>query len=343
MRVGVNPEKKNKKISINSYHRVIIPVYIPNLEEDYFKDGLQILKYNIESLLATIHVKTRVSIVNNNCCSEVTTYLEKKYAENTCIDQLLNSKINLGKVNAINAVVKGNLEPLITITDADVLFAQGWQHEVEKVFLEFPNAGMVSPVPSSIGYRGAFLNSTYFYGFFKGLFKFSNVENPEGMLKFEQSIGRKMYNTAHLQKYLTIENKNKFNAVVGCGHFVATVKSDIFRKAPNCPSKFKIVGGSESDYIDSPNDNSGYLRLATTNNLAYHLGNKVEKWMTVLFNEIISNKNENQFNEKVIKIKSKKISKYGQIIGKMLYVVFIKIKKVRKIYFQLLGLKVNNY
>jgi len=179
MRVGINPEKENKNLTIEAYHRVIIPVYIPNLNEDYFKDGLQILKYNIESLLATIHSKTRISIVNNNCCNEVTAYLKKKYVENFCIDQLLNSKINLGKVNAINAVVKGNLEPLITITDADVLFVQGWQQEVEKVFLEFPNAGMVSPVPSSIGYRGEFLNSTYFYGFLKGILYFKEVKNPD--------------------------------------------------------------------------------------------------------------------------------------------------------------------
>jgi len=343
MRVGINPEKVNKEISINSYHRVIIPVYIPNLEEDYFKDGLQILKYNIESLLATIHSKTRVSIVNNNCCSEVTVYLEEKYAENFCIDQLLKSKINLGKVNAINAVVKSNLEKLITITDADVLFVQGWQQEVEKVFLEFPNAGMVSPVPSSIGYRGTFLNSTYFYGFLKGAFHFREVKNPEGMLKFEQSIGRKMYTKNHLEKYLTLENKNKFNAVVGCGHFVATVKSDIFRNAPNYPSNFKIVGGSENTYIDIPNDKTGYLRLATTKNLAYHLGNKVEEWMTVLFNEMNSNKCENHFNEEVTKMKSKRVSKFGQWIGKMLYFVFIKIKRVRKIYFQLLGLNAINY
>lgn len=343
MRIGVNPEKQNKEITIDSYHRIIVPVYIPNLEDDYFKDGLQILKYNIESLLATIHSKTRISIVNNNCCSEVTAYLEIKYTNNLAIDQLLNSKINLGKVNAINSIVKGNLEPLITVTDADVLFEHGWQQAVEKIFIEFPEAGMASPVPSSLGYRSEFLNATYFYGLFNGALSFSDVECPDGMLKFEQSIGRKMYSAIHLKKYLTLKNKNKFKAVVGCGHFVATLKADVFRNAPNYPSNFKIVGGSESDYIDMPNDSAGYLRLATTHNFAYHLGNKLETWMPTAFDRIIGSETENKYDERLYSIKSNHISKLGQFVGKLFYKIVIRIPKLRTLYFKLLGLKSINY
>ena len=71
MRIGNNPEKNSNKLEIDSYHRIIIPVYIPNLTEDYFKDGLKILKLCLGSLLHTIHAKTRVSLINNGCCEEV--------------------------------------------------------------------------------------------------------------------------------------------------------------------------------------------------------------------------------------------------------------------------------
>ena len=39
MRIGTNPAKTNNKIEAHSYHRVIVPVFIPNLEEDYFKES----------------------------------------------------------------------------------------------------------------------------------------------------------------------------------------------------------------------------------------------------------------------------------------------------------------
>lgn len=342
MRIGINPEKENKVLTGDAYHRVIVPVYIPNLEEEYFKDGLKILKLCIESLLHTIHSKTRVSIINNGCCIEVLEYLNKVYESNNQVDQLLDSKINLGKVNAINAIVKGNIEEFITITDADVLFKHGWQVETEKIFSEFPYAGMVSPVPSSVGYKSKFLNSTYYYGVFKGKLRFSNVQSPEGMQKFEQSIGRKMYNDDHLDKYLTIVNKNGKKAVVGCGHFVATLKADVFSKAPNFPSNFKIVGGSENTYIDIPNDKSGYLRLATMENLAFHLGNKVEDWMYTYFEDIMSTNNNAVVSDFSIN-DSKRVSVIGQFVGKIFYNCIIKIKKVKRLYFSFLGFKTESY
>ena len=64
MRVGVNPEKENNTIKFDIYHRIIIPVYIPNFE-GYFKDGLEIFKLCIQSLLMTVHEKTRITIYNN--------------------------------------------------------------------------------------------------------------------------------------------------------------------------------------------------------------------------------------------------------------------------------------
>ena len=44
MRIGVNPEKlKNAEIKYWK-HRIIIPVYIPNIYEDYYANAFQVLK-----------------------------------------------------------------------------------------------------------------------------------------------------------------------------------------------------------------------------------------------------------------------------------------------------------
>lgn len=335
MRIGNNPEKENKEIQINSYHRVIIPVYIPNLSEEYFVDSLKILKICIESLLATVHEKTRISLINNNCCEEVVTYLKLLFDKNKSIDQVLNSKVNLGKVNAIYSIVKSNLEPLITISDSDVMFLPNWQQEVEKVLNLMPEAGMVSPVPSSKAYSSRYLYSTVFYGFFKSKLKFSKVKDPNGLLNFQKSIGRdSMYNKNHLSKYLTVGN-SKINAVLGCGHFVATLRAEVFKSSPNTVCKHKIVGGSENEYIDKPNDKAGFLRLATLGNYAYHLGNKLENWMLLDLEEIKQTKFNNIFLDSLSN--AKPINKLSYRLGSFLHFIFF--RKFKKFYFRLKGLK----
>lgn len=335
MRIGINPEKENNRLSLESYHRVVIPVYIPNLEEDYFKDGLKIFQLCIKSLLHTIHSKTRISLIDNGCCKIVQDYLKELYDSYDEIDQLLNSKINLGKVNAIYSAVKSNLEPLITISDADVMFLPNWQSNVEGILRDFPESGMVSPVPSSLGYRSEFINSTVFYGVFKGKIKFDNVINPEGLKKFQESIGREMYDAIHLEKYITVSN-SKNSAVVGCGHFVATLRSDIFKTAPSEVCQHKIVGGSESTYFDIPNDKAGFLRLATKDNYAYHLGNVFETWMEIRLQDLVSQPNDNEFLEEFSN--GKPISKLQYLIGKVLRVLLFKRFKAQ--YFRTKGIKI---
>ena len=324
MRIGQNPEKSNVELSTDILHRVVIPVYIPNLDEGYFKDGLDILKLCIESLLNTIHNKTRISIINNGSCVEVSTYLDELYEQHIEIDQLLNSKINLGKVNALYSVIKSCLEPIITVTDSDVMFLPNWQSACETILNDFPEAGMVSPVPSSVSYKSAFNNSTIYFSFFKGKLAFSKVVNPDGLLNFQKSIDRKMYNEYHLQKFITVSN-NISKAVIGCGHFVATFRAEVFENSPKQICKEKIVGGSENKYLDFPNDKGGYLRLATMDNYAYHLGNVKEDWMF----RVLKDNADKPKPEPLKKIsKGKPLKKHQYFMGKVLHrLCLVKFKK----------------
>lgn len=323
MRIGQNPEKANKDIKIENYHRIIVPVYIPNFE-GYFSNSFDILKLCIESLLLTIHTKSRITIYNNNSHKLVKEYIDNKYQESKFIDQVFHSKENLGKINAILAASKGNLEPLITITDADVLFKNGWQKAVETTFIGFPEAGMVSPVPSSKVYK-MFTSNNWYYGFFKGSLMFQNVIDSDAMHKFDLSLGndKLMYKPIHLKKYLVLKNKkNKEEAVMGCGHFVATLKREVFDIGSNKPAFIKIVGGVERVFIDTPNEKLGLLRLATKNNFAFHMGNKCEDWMYEEFNKLKMNPIYSSYKATDFKFKS--ISRFGQKIGKLMQIIIDK-------------------
>lgn len=336
MRIGNNPEKINNTLNYSAYHRVVVPVYIPNFE-GYFKDAFDIFKLNIESLLLTIHDKTRITIYNNNSASEVKIYIDELYANNKFIDQVFHSKENLGKINAILACVKGNLEPLITISDSDVLFKHDWQKAVEEVFLNFPNAGMVSPVPSSKALKNFTANNWYLGLFEDVTLRFEEVLDPIAMKKFDDSLGNgtPLYSAVQLKKYLVVNSKGK-KAVMGCGHFVATLRRIVFDEGPKSPAFIKIVGGVECKYIDQPNEDLGFLRLATMKNYAYHLGNVKENWMLDEFNSL-KQRLPNSLTNHVSLFDAKPLAKRKLLIGKFIRKILLS-NVVNERYFKKIGL-----
>lgn len=337
MRVGTNPEKFKKELHTEIYHRVVVPVFIPELD-DYFKDGLKIFRLNLESLIKTIHTKTRITIYNNNSHPDVKKYIDEIFLKYDVVDQVFHSKQNLGKINGILAAVKGNLEPLITISDSDVFFKHNWQENIEQIFIDFPNAGTVSPVPNSVLYKYYTANN-FFQGFLGNAeLKFHNVKQPEAMQRFEDSLGDdvKLYNQQHLQKYMILENK-KSKAVMGAGHFVATIRREVFDKGTTEPAFLKIMGGVESKFIDKPNEDLGFLRLSTISNFAYHLGNTLEDWMQEEFKKL-DDKNSNPYIKNFSLSPMRPASKIKIYIGKLLRKILLH-KLLKKHYFKTIGLE----
>jgi len=104
---------------------------------------------------------------------------------------------------------------------------------LEKKFVSFPEAGMVSPVPLSNKFRN-YVSNNWYYGFTKGKIHFQNVIDPDAIAKFNKSLGSGLppLNEIYLEKYLVLENKTD-KAVMGCGHFVATLRREVFDKGSN--------------------------------------------------------------------------------------------------------------
>jgi glycosyltransferase involved in cell wall biosynthesis len=243
-------------------------------------DGFTILKYCLDSLFRTVHPKTFITIANNGSADEVRSYLEKLY-NNGQIHELISTS-NCGKINAVLKGMSGHNFPLVTVSDADVLFLPGWQSATYEVFKHFPKAGAVCPTPSSRSYK-TYTSNIWFDLFFSKSLQFTPVKDPESLLDFANSINYKtLYNQYHLSSYLTVSNQN-VKAVVGAGHFVATYRSEVFKDIPKY-SNFKLGGDSEETVLDVPVFKNGYWRLSTHSNYAKHMGNVVEPWMQ---NELI--------------------------------------------------------
>ncbi|PTT01702.1 glycosyltransferase family 2 protein [Flavobacterium sp. HMWF030] len=317
MRVGYNPHKDQINDESKYIHQIIIPVYIPN-QDGYFKDSLEILKLCIESLLATTHQKTFITIANNGSDKMVSDYLDTLLKQNK-IQELIHTE-NIGKLNSIMKGLIGNNIELVTISDSDVLFLPNWQRETVKVFANVSNVGIVGVVPQFKMYE-YYCGNVLFHNFFNNKMRFMPVKNSDALIRFYDSIGwDRSYNQDYLKFNLGIEINSEMNVLVGSGHFVATYRKNMFEEMPSYFSH--KMGGNSEGYLDELPLKKDYWRLTTEDNYAYHMGNVLEDWMLDKPNQISSNNVvfQHDFVEK------RKVNKILYFIKNRLFVKFISIK-----------------
>lgn len=328
MRVGSNPNKIVQQETQHYTHHVVIPVYIPN-HEGYFAESLGVLKLCLDSLIATVHSKTFISIIDNGSATEVKQYLYKLYSDHV-IHELIHTD-NIGKFNAIVKGLSGHNFPLVTISDADVLFLSHWQKETYEVFNNFPKAGVVGITPQFKMF-GGHCENLIFEKLFSNQLHFATVKNPNALEKFYESIGwDKNFNPNWLKTTLAITNK-KGTALVGSGHFVATYKTEIFNEMRIYQSA--KMGGEALAYIDTLPLKKGFWRLTTQDNFAYHMGNVVEDWMKIEVGNLI--KNDDIFSCKVnLGGNQPNISSLENFVKNRVFRKIFSNKKMRRMFYRL--------
>lgn len=290
MRIGVNPEKFKGEENTQYLHRVIIPVYIPNSNEEYYKESMDVLDVSLNSLINTINFETTaITLINNNSDILINKIIGKYLPH---IDKLIKYSENKGKVYAVFSEAKASYEPFITIADADILFLSGWETAVFEIFNAFPKAGVVAPVSSqSLAFSNNF--SVFFNNYFLNKIKYDKVVSKEDCdlylkgLGNSSSLNRDNRNYSWKDKQYFMKNKNTV-AVLGSGHFVATYRKDIFTYNKTFPL-MKFLNGYEDSFIDVPADKFGWYRLSTVKTYAYHIGNKLDDFArtTTFDNQLI--------------------------------------------------------
>lgn len=277
MRIGMNPQKQEKKIALQFQHRVIILVYVPE-KEGYYQNIFEVFKLCLESAITTINEKCAITVVNNGSKKEVVEYINQKYA-NKEIDSVIHHNINIGKMDAIIGAARASREPIITLSDVDVLFKFGWQQEVERNFKAFKNLGTVSPMAVKSAFRISNV-STQKQIILKQLnFKLEPIpENTDDYNLYLKSLNWDI--TADKNAMWPVVEANNQKAILGCAHQVLSINREIFFKTvPVAPSLTLIGQNSVYNYADGPIDFAGGLRVSTYHNYAYHMGNTVEDWM----------------------------------------------------------------
>lgn len=273
----MNPQKQSKKIDLQCQHRLIIVVFIPSLE-GYYKDVLEVFKLCLDSAITTTNSNCAITVVNNASCNEVSQYLANKLKEEV-IDTVIHHHKNIGKIDALIGAARASREPIITISDVDILFKQGWQNETETIFANIKNVASVSPIPCR-NFKNYETSSTLGEILLKKVkFKYQSIpENFDAHNKFLESFHWQLETDKHTT-WPVIEF-NGVKAVVGSGHQILSMRRELFfSTVPKEPSLILVGNNSEFLYCDQPINQSGGMRLATYNNFAFHMGNTVEQWM----------------------------------------------------------------
>ncbi|MFD0835494.1 glycosyltransferase family A protein [Mariniflexile aquimaris] len=280
MRDGVNPEKYKGEKNKCYFHRIIIPVYIPNNQEEYYSNSIEVLDACLNSLIQTINFETTaITLINNNSSEFLIQPIMVKYK--AYIDKFVIYGENKGKVYPVFSEAKAAYEPFITIADADLLFFSGWESAVFEIFKDIKKAGVVSPLPlQSLALNKN--NSVFFDNYFFGRIKYDKiVSDNDNDLYLKGLFNPALFNRRNRtfswkekQYYL----KNNVTAVLGAGHFCATYRKAIFNFETEFP-EMKFINGYEDIYLDEPADRNGWYRLSTAKSYAYHIGNKIDDFV----------------------------------------------------------------
>jgi hypothetical protein len=237
-------------------------------------------------LFASVHAGCAISIINNGCNDEILNYLRQLRAEGK-IDRLIDAYANRGKIDPLMGEIRATYEPLISVSDADVLFKKNWIVEVEKILDAIPECGMVGHLPDPKKYKG-FNATTLVHALFSGKLGREVITFEKELETFALSIGEEPEEYCANIAY-TYKSKD-VKTIVGAHHFSTTLRREYLKKVPTKPSLKKITGNSEYHYIDRPMDQSGRLRLSPMRPVVWHMGNTWEDWMEAELNLVLSAK-----------------------------------------------------
>lgn len=305
-RVGQNPLKwieivdKPKKITI------VTVTHIPELN-GFWENSLNTLKIFFDSLEKSTKQDYDLMVLDNGSCKIVKEYLLNKQSDGF-IQYLTFSNYNLRKLGAMNLLFGAAPGEIISFADSDVYFLDGWLDETLKIMTEFPEAGMVSALPTidkSKDYYSSTsqgINHDYSIQVCEG----DNIIPMNYIDAHRNSIGKtkREYFQNVGERVDTFISRNNVNAYVCAQDFQFTTKREIIQKVLplNIRSNEEYYDPIYSPVFEAKVNEAGYWRLSTKNYLIHHIGNdssKLDEELSLLGDNRIHEKgSQNKFQQR---------------------------------------------
>lgn len=141
-RLGMNPGRGKASSFSPARVTAAVLVHIPHFS-GYFEHRFPVLKLCLSSLVENTLIPLDLMIFDNGSCVEVGDYLRELQHEGV-IQFLVGSRSNLGKIGALQILVRAAPGEVVAYCDDDFFFFPGWLEAQLEILDIFPNAGMVS-------------------------------------------------------------------------------------------------------------------------------------------------------------------------------------------------------
>jgi glycosyltransferase involved in cell wall biosynthesis len=274
-RIGMNPARGKRTSYRPARVTVGLITYIPHLD-GYFQERLDILRLTLASVLANTSLPFDLMICDNGSCKEVVEYLEEMQ-DSGKIDYLLLSKRNIGKIGALNILLRAAPGEIVAYSDDDIFFYPGWLEAHIEIIETYPRVGMVSGVPvRDASHRSRDSLLLWIKDREPGMSIDLEYRIPDMWeVDWAESVGRDpeihMQNIQD-QKDLVI-SYNDVGAFGSASHFQFVTPKDVIVKALPSNWEGKLMG--EMMELDQAIDELGYLRLSTIDRYTQHIGNSL--------------------------------------------------------------------
>jgi glycosyltransferase involved in cell wall biosynthesis len=273
VRVGQNPAKFIDHVSQPQAITVAVIVYIPFLH-GYYAQSLVVLKTCLESLWENTPQPFDLLVFDNASCPEVRAYLQQIHEQDR-IQYLVLSNRNVGKGGGWNLIFQGAPGEIIAYADSDVYFYPGWLEKSLQIFEKFPKAGMVTARPlrtPEVFYTAtqAWAEQTPDASMETGSFmSWELFKEHTDSLGVSDEKARELYGN-------TVDQRVTYSGIqaqMGAAHF-QFIASKAVLGALGAFEMDRPMGQVRS--LDKRLNDSGYLRLSTTERLCKHMGNRIE-------------------------------------------------------------------
>jgi len=251
--------------------------HIPMLE-GYWQHSLEVLRLCFGSLRASTQTPFDLMVFDNASCREVTDYLSG-LKEEGLIQYLILSDQNFRKLGALDFLLRAAPGEFVAYADSDVYFLTGWLERSLEVMRAFPQAGMVSALPT-VDKSDRFVASTL-----AGIASDSMVAVekgpglvPSAFIRAHQlSLGKDPAPLLSAERTDTRLTRDGVRAFLSAQDFQFLTRREVISRVLPLDTTDEELTYDPiySPVFEAKVDRAGFWRLSTADYLVHHMGNSV--------------------------------------------------------------------
>jgi hypothetical protein len=243
----------------------LVVTHLPNLKDPYHANRLEIIKISLRSLRKHKGMNAKIWVWDNGSVPELTDWLHDFGPDTLILSE------NIGKINAQACLY--NIFPdetIVAYADDDMFYFPNWLNKQKALLDHFPPA-LVTGYPTRDAMRRANEN-TIEWGRRNGKLSIGNFMPAEWHEDYMRSIGSKnKLSTKYDEADILIDYKGMKAYATG-HHCQFVTKAGYVRDIRKHVDKFTV----REHVFDKAVDDAGILRLATTERLTMHMGNRLD-------------------------------------------------------------------